>query len=98
MMSFVRSICVLMANSGLAPILKSGFGGVEKMLSGKKFPQNMRALRLTVEELLRGTFMSEGIHDYECLMSILEEKANASRTVLKTVCALSEPLHIPKKY
>ena len=44
MVSFVGSIDILMANSGLAPVLKSAFGGVEKILSGKKFPQNMRAL------------------------------------------------------
>ena len=96
MMSVAGSIGVLMTNSGLAPILKSAFGGVEKMLSGKKFPQNMRALRLTVEELLRETFMSEGIHDCECLMSILEEKANASRTAKLWLDALVKPAFIMK--
>jgi len=33
--------------------MRSSFGGVAQMLSGKKFPQNYRALRLVTEELLR---------------------------------------------
>ena len=41
-----------MANSGLDYLLKSAFGSVEKMLSGKQFPQNFWALRMVVEELL----------------------------------------------
>ena len=53
MMSFVGSIGVLMANSGLAPILKSAFGGVEKMLSGKKFPQNMVERFMKEEHAMR---------------------------------------------
>ena len=68
------------------------------MLSGKKFPQNTRALRLTVEELLRETFTSESIHDYECLMSILEEKANASRTAKLWLDALVKPVFIMMKF
>ena len=43
----------LMANTGLSDQLKSAFGGVEKMLSGKNFPQNTRALRVCVEEILQ---------------------------------------------
>lgn len=31
------------------------------MLSGKKFPQNVRAMRLVVEELLRGIMRNENI-------------------------------------
>ena len=37
----------------LSDLLKSAFGGVEKMLSGKNFPQNTRALRICVKEILR---------------------------------------------
>ena len=40
--SFVGSIGKLMQNSGLEDILKkSGFGSVDKILNGKKFPQNV---------------------------------------------------------
>ena len=42
-----------MAESGLAEVMNEAFSGVAKMLSGKKFPQNVRALRIVVEELLR---------------------------------------------
>ena len=48
-MSFVGSVGTLMAESGLAEVMSAVFGGVPKMLSGKKFPQNMRALQLIVE-------------------------------------------------
>ena len=38
LMSFVGSVGNLMVNTGLDEILKSAFGSVEKMLSGKKLP------------------------------------------------------------
>ena len=53
LMSFVGCVGSLMANSGLEEIMKSAFGGVPRLLSGKKFPHNVRALRLVVEEMLR---------------------------------------------
>ena len=43
-----------MADTGLSDIMSSVFGGVSKMLTGKKFPQNVRALRMVAEEALRG--------------------------------------------
>ena len=58
LMSYIGSCGTLMSNSGLKDLLQSGFGGVEKMLTGKNFPQNFRALRMVVEEVLR-----EFIHD-----------------------------------
>ena len=41
-----------MIESGLSDILSGVFGGVPKMLSGKIFPQNMRALRMMTEAVL----------------------------------------------
>ena len=49
LMSFIGSVGALMADSELSGILEPTFGGVSKMLSGKKIPQNMRALRLLLE-------------------------------------------------
>ena len=49
LMGFVGS---LMAETGLAQILESVFGGVEKMLTGKKFPMNMRVIRRSCLEIL----------------------------------------------
>ena len=53
LMSFVGSVGKLMKNSGLDMLMKTAFAGVEKMLIGKKFPMNIRALRIVVVELLR---------------------------------------------
>ena len=44
LMSYVGSVGTLMSNSGLEEILGAAFGGVGKMLAGKKYPQNVRAL------------------------------------------------------
>ena len=52
LMSFVGAVGYLMGGSGLEDILKSTFAGVPKLLSGKKFPQNIRALRIVVEEIV----------------------------------------------
>ena len=41
-----------MVESGLSDILSGVFRGVPKMLSGKKFPQNVRALRMMTEAVL----------------------------------------------
>ena len=43
-MSFSGSADKLMVDSSLSDILKHAFGGIDKMLSGKKFTQNARAL------------------------------------------------------
>ena len=53
LMSFIGWIGSLISNSGLEEILKKTYAGVEKMLTGKKYPMNLRALQMVVEELLR---------------------------------------------
>ena len=55
LMSFVGCFGTLMTNSGLSDLLRSAFGSVDKMLSGKNVPQSLRALRMVVEELLHGS-------------------------------------------
>ena len=64
-MSFVGSIGVLMKNSALLPWIKSGFGGTEKMLTGKKFPMITRAFRFAMLKLLRNHV--EEIESFEIL-------------------------------
>ena len=54
LMSSVGSVGVLMENTGLQMMLKSAFAGTEKVLTGKKFPMNVRALRFVVVKLLHG--------------------------------------------
>jgi hypothetical protein len=42
-----------MAETGIVEVLSEAFGGILKMLIGKKFPDNVRALRMLTEEILR---------------------------------------------
>ena len=49
LMSYVGSIGSLIAASGMTEILSEAFAGVLKMLTGKKYPDNVRALRMLVE-------------------------------------------------
>ena len=47
LMGYIGSIGVLMAGSGIKEILEKAFGG------GEKYPQNLRAFRMLMEEVLR---------------------------------------------
>ena len=72
LMSFVGAVGTLMNNTGLEQLMNSAFGGVLKMLSGKKCLQNLRALRMVVEELL--PYIIPDTENYAELMAILEER------------------------
>ena len=52
-----------MKNSGLDILIKTAFTGVETMLIGKKFPINVRALRIVVVELLRTLIGKDAIQE-----------------------------------
>ena len=56
LLSFVGCAGTLhvMASTGLEEVMKAAFGGVNRMLLGKNFSQNTRALRMVVEERLHG--------------------------------------------
>ena len=59
-------------------MLKSAFAGTEKILTGKKFPMNVRALRFVVVQLLRGF-----VDDLVCLEDLDQFlKEIASKSVL----------------
>jgi hypothetical protein len=92
LMSFVGCIGVLMANSGLEEIMKAAFGGVARMLTGKKYPQNVRALRMITEEVLHETVISADSEDD--LMVMLKNKATQSRTAKLWVECLIIPVFI----
>ena len=53
LMSFIGCVGVRMDNSGLVSWLHSAFAIVPKMMTGKKFPMNICALRFAVMELLK---------------------------------------------
>ena len=92
LMSFVGCVWTLMADTGLKEIMESAFAGVSKMLSGKKFPQNVRALRFVAEELLRPISVKSA--SYDEMMSKLEEMSRASRTTKLWVDCLIRPVLI----
>ena len=79
LMSFIGSIGSLMAGSGLFELLESTFAGVQKMMSGKKFPQNVRALRIVTEELLCTILTDENINDVNRLNHVLADISSRSR-------------------
>ena len=89
-MSYIGGVGTLMRNSGLEDLLKSAFGGVDKMLSGKNFPQNFRALRMVVEAIL-GDSIGEMINDGE-LMEFLEHASQESRTSKLWIDNLIKPV------
>ena len=79
LMSFIGACGSLMKGSGLHQYLSSAFSGVSKMLIGKKFPMNMRALRLAAFEILRDHIDLENITCHDNLINALEslsEKSN----------------------
>ena len=56
---YVGCIGSLMAGSGIGEVLSEAFGGVLKILTGKKYPDNECALRTLVEELIRPFFQTQ---------------------------------------
>lgn len=52
LMNVVGAVGKLMQETGLYEILGSALGSVQKMMSGKQYSQNVRALRMVVEVLL----------------------------------------------
>ena len=68
------------------------------MLSGKKFPQNVRAMRLVVEELLRGIMPNENITSRDELLLCLDKAASASKTSKLWVDCLIKPVFIMMMY
>ena len=76
LMNFIHAISTIMAGSGLKEILASSFGSVDKMLSGKKYPQNFRALRMVVEELLRSLVQEEQFTSFTSMIQCLDQRAS----------------------
>ena len=76
LMSFIGCVGVLMENSGLVPWLQSAFASVPKMMTGKKFPMNIRALRFAVMELLKGFI--DDVYSYQNLEKRIEYVAQKS--------------------
>jgi len=99
LMSYVGCIGSLMAESGIVQVLESTFAGVLKMLSGKKYPDNVRALRLLTEELLQPVFTTHSsLTSMDGLMKILGDISKESRTARLWVTCLINPVFTVMKY
>ena len=59
LLSFVSASSTRLNGSDENEVLGAVFAGVTKMLKGKKFPYNVRALRMLVEEVLCPIICSE---------------------------------------
>ena len=97
MMSFVGTVGTLMRGSGLEEILKSTFAEVPKLLSGKKFPQNVTALRIVTEELLRPKLDTQELYSTKDLTKYLASKSQKSDTSKLWVGCLIKPVLIMMK-
>ena len=82
-----------MVDSGLKEILSTTFGSIDRMLQGKKYPQNVRALRFLTEELIRPLFENDNQHltIMDDLEKIIDELADQSRTTKMWVNNINKP-------
>ena len=62
-MSFIGSIGVFMAVTGLKEILSSKFEGTDNIIPGKKFPMNLRTQKFVTIELLKGHMKEANPYD-----------------------------------
>ena len=95
LMSFVGSFGKLMKNSGLDMLMKTAFAGIEKMLIGKKFPMNIRALQVVATELLR-TLINEDTT--QNMATILQDISNKSRLAEHWIRNLIRPVLLIMMY
>ena len=95
-MSFIGCVGNLMQNSGLEAVMKSAFGGVPKMLSGKNFPNNFRALRMVVEEVLKSTI--ENVDSPSALLNTLDNLCSKSKTSKLLIDCLIKPVLIMMRF
>ena len=98
MTSYICCIGSLMAQTGLEEVLSEQFGGVKKMMTGKKFPENVRAFRLLLEELLRPIFSKATVETMDDLKGVLENLASRSRTTRLWVDCFVKPMLTILKY
>ena len=101
LMSFIGCIGTLMENTGLEEVLSDVFGGAAKMLTGKKFPQNVRALRMLAEEVLRGVLdcnILESKGDFMKVLEVLENIATRSKTSKLWVDMLIKPVFLIMRF
>ena len=98
LMSYIGCIGSLMAETGLEEVLSEQFGGVKKMMMGKKFPENVRAFRLLLEVLLKPIFNKIKIETMDDLKTALDNLTPRSRTTRLWVDCFVKPILTVLKY
>ena len=94
LMNFIHAVCVLLSPA-IKPILASTFGSVDRMIKGKKYPQNMRALRIIAEEMLCSILDNNpDILTMDQLIKHLDEESQNSKTTKLWVECLIKPVFI----
>ena len=88
LMSFVSASSTLLNGSGDNEVLGDVFAGVTKMLSGKKFLYNVRALRMLVEEVLRSTICFEK-QIITCMVIFKHSSTSWASVAEQTSCGLT---------
>ena len=88
----------LMAGSGITEILSEAFAGVLKMLTGKKYTDNVRALRMLVELIIRPLFQTQNLGCMADLHRALCDAAAHSRTAKLLVNCLIKPVFTIMRY
>ena len=96
LMSFIIMVALgtLMADTGLEPCTGAAFEGLTKMLSGKKYLQNVRALKMVAEEVLRGIITEKGLQTHSQIKKTPEDQSMKSQTIKLWVDNLIKPLLI----
>ena len=97
-MSYIGSIGSLIAGTGMQEVLEKVFGSVIKLLSGKIYPQCVRALRLLIKELLRPILQDERINSHNMLQEYLTEKSEKSRDIKLWAPVLINPLFLALQF
>ena len=72
LMNFIHATAIIMADSGMKEVLARTFGSVDKILKGKKYPQNFRALRMLVVEVIRDVVQELDVISFTRLIAVLE--------------------------
>ena len=80
LMDFVYCVGTLMSGSSLKSILCGTFESVDKMLDGKKYPQNIYALRFLTEDIFRPIFEQNQLNNMAGLDNTMSKLSAKRRT------------------
>ena len=98
LMSFIGTNGTLIKGTGLEDVMAKAFVGVKKMLEGKKFPHNFRAMRIVAEDLLGDVIDPESFESTQQLLDSLLETLKDSKTSKVWIKMFLKPLFIALRF